>query len=41
VSAVACRRAAELAVSEVWREGVDAAADEDFFLYDKIYSIKV
>jgi hypothetical protein len=29
VSAVACRRAAELAVSEVWREGVDAAADED------------
>ena len=29
VSAVACRRAAELAVSEVRREGVDVAADED------------
>ena len=29
VSAEACRRAARLAVAEVWREGVDAAADED------------
>ena len=29
VSAEACRRAARLAVSEVWREGVDATADED------------
>ena len=29
VSAEACRRAARLAVSEVWREGVDATADKD------------
>ena len=29
MSAEACRKAARLAVAEVWRGGVDAAADED------------